>query len=89
MRYYFKGKVEAIGMAEAFGDKVVWLVKNEAGYVMPVQMTETDNANIGDEIEIWGTLSGEGYQLPNVDNIVGETGFLIMMQYNLNGEQII
>ena len=89
MKYYFKGQLKAIGSAEAFNNKNVWLIKNDSGYVMPVEMFTGETANIDDVVEIWGTLSGEGYSLANVDNIVGETGYLIMNQYNLNGEPVI
>lgn len=89
MKYYFKGQLKAIGSAEAFNNKNVWLIKNDSGYVMPVEMFDGETANIDDVVEIWGTLSGEGYSLPNIDNVVGETGYLIMNQYSINGEPII
>lgn len=89
MPYYFSGELIEVGTAEAFEGKTVWLIKNDNGYVMPVEMIDGEEAEIGSQVDVWGTLSGEGYQLPNVDNIVGETGYLIMMQYDLNGELVI
>lgn len=89
MPYYFSGELLEVGTAEAFEGKTVWLIKNDNGYVMPVEMIEGETAEIGSQVDVWGTLSGEGYQLPNVDNVVGETGYLIMMQYDLNGGPII
>lgn len=86
--YYFKGELLAQGTHEEFGNNPVWLIKNDAGYVMPVQMIGVgeDEAEIGDTVEIWGRLSGEGYSLPNVDNVVGETGYLLMIQFSVNGK---
>jgi len=89
MPYYFSGELLEVGTAEAFEDKTVWLIRNDNGYVMPVEMIEGETAEVGSRVDVWGTLSGEGYQLPNVENIVGETGYLIMMQYDLNGEPVI
>lgn len=89
MPYYFSGELLVVGTAEAFEDKTVWLIRNDNGYVIPVEMIEGETAEVGSRVDVWGTLSGEGYQLPNVENIVGETGYLIMMQYDLNGEPVI
>lgn len=89
MPYYFNGELLEVGTTEAFEGKTVWLIRNDNGYVMPVEMIEGETAEVGSQVDVWGTLSGDGYQLPNVDNVVGETGYLIMMQYDLNGEPVI
>lgn len=87
--YYFKGSLLEVGTSEIFNNKTVWIIKNDNGYVMPIEMLDGETSNIGDTVEVWGTLSGDGYKLPNVENVVGETGYIIMMQYSVNGEDII
>lgn len=87
--YYFKGTLLTQGEAEAFDGHTVWLVKNDKGYVMPIEMPDGERATEGDTIEVWGTLSGDGYSMPNVENVVGETGYLLTTQYSVNGEQKI
>ena len=89
MPYYFKGELLLQGEHEAFNGKTVWLVKNDLGYVMPIEMPQGERAVEGDTVEVWGNLSGEGYSMPNVDNVVGETGYLLCTQYSVNGEQKI
>ena len=89
MPYYFKGELIEAGTDEVFKGKTIWLIKNEKGYVIPVEMLDGETADVGAEVEVWGTLSGEGYSFPNVENVVGETGYLIMMQYAIDGEDII
>lgn len=88
MKYYFKGEVIGKDIIENnVGEPSVWLVKNEDGYVMPIQH-EQFNAEIGDEVEVWGTLSGNGYSTPEgVDNVVGETGSIHAFMATVNGEE--
>lgn len=86
-KYHFSGEILQklrIGGASA------WLVKNDAGYVMPV-FSEEFEANVGDNVEIWGTLTGDGYQASEfkVDNIVGMTGSMRIIQLNINEEEIL
>lgn len=88
MNYYFKGEVIEMAMIENdIGDPSVWLVENEDGYVMPIQH-EHFEAEIGDEVEVWGTLTGNGYaNFEGIDNVVGETGSMHAMMATINGEE--
>lgn len=88
-KYYFKGTFVDYGAPEIFTEDNTWLVKNENGYVMPITMKPDMQANVGDEVEVWGTLTGEGFQtIPGIDNVVGQTGQMIMMICNVNGEEV-
>ena len=88
MGYYFKGEIVKFDIIDnSVGDPSVWLVKNDAGYVMPIQH-EYFIADIGDVVEVWGTLSGNGYEkVDGVDNVVGITGSMHAMQVTINGEE--
>lgn len=87
MKYYFKGEIIAFSTIENnVGDPDVWLVRNEAGYVMPIQYGRFE-AEVGDIVEVWGALSGNGYVLPEeIDNVVRETGSMHAMLVSVNGE---
>ncbi|SMB95338.1 hypothetical protein SAMN00017405_0384 [Desulfonispora thiosulfatigenes DSM 11270] len=87
MDYYFKGELIQKTTIDNIGDSSAWLVKNENGYVMPIQHSYF-NAEIGDKIEVWGTLSGNGYSnVEGIDNVVGETGSMHAMLLTVNGEE--
>ncbi|MCK9325830.1 MAG: hypothetical protein M0P69_10075 [Bacteroidales bacterium] len=88
MNYYFKGEVVGgITLETTVGDGKAWLVRNEAGYVMPVYKDRFE-AETGDIVEVWGTLSGLKYASSDfgVDNVVGATGAIHAMQVSVNGE---
>lgn len=88
MGYYFVGEIIDFNTIENnVGDSSVWLVKNDEGYVMPVQH-EFFEAKLGDVVEVWGTLSGNGYaRIEGVDNVVGQTGSIHAMMVTVNGER--
>lgn len=85
-KYHFSGDI--IQKLQVDGESA-WLVKNDVGYVMPVFAEEFD-ADVDDNVEIWGTLTGDGYQASDfkVDNIVGMTGSMRIIQLNINGKEI-
>lgn len=85
--YYFKGVIIQFSTIEnSVGDPSVWMVRNEHGYVMPIQHSYFE-AEVGDTVEVWGTLSGNGYaNPPGVDNVVGQTGSMHAMLVTVNGE---
>ncbi|EHP7829823.1 hypothetical protein KP130_002081 [Listeria monocytogenes] len=85
-RYHFSGEI--IQKLQVDGESA-WLVKNDVGYVMPV-FSEDFDAAVGDNVEIWGTLTDDGYQASDfkVDNIVGMTGSMRIVQLNINGKEI-
>lgn len=87
MEYYFVGEIIKFDTIENnVGDPSVWLVKNEKGYVMPIQH-EHFKAEIGDAVEVWGTLSGNGYaNADDIDNVVGQTGSMHAIMVTVNGE---
>lgn len=87
MEYYFKGEILKFDIIENnVGDPSIWLVKNDNGYVMPIQHEEFE-AEIGDVIEVWGTLSGDGYSnAEGINNVVGQTGSMHAMIIKVNGE---
>lgn len=83
-KYYFKGEIIKLSIVD--GDEI-WLAKNDNGYVMPVDY-DRFKAGIGDTVEVWGTLSGDGYTIDDdVDNVVGQTGFIHAMMAAVNGEE--
>lgn len=82
MKYYFKG--ELVGSEYYDGDEI-WLLKNDLGYIMPVEHMHFEAA-VGDTVEVWGNLSGEGFKLHGYDNVVGETGFINASFATVNGE---
>lgn len=88
MKYYFKGEIVKLDLIESdVADPSVWLVKNEHGYVMPIQYDRFE-AKVGDTVEVWGTLSGNGYaNVEGIDNVVGQTGSMHAMQVTVNGEE--
>jgi hypothetical protein len=90
MNYHFKGELVKIEKVEGLFDEMqdALLVKNEQGYVMPIFPPYEVTVNIGDEIEVWGPLSGDGYASADfgVDNVVGMTGAMNAHLININGE---
>lgn len=87
MKYYFKGEILKFEVIESnVGNPSIWLVKNENGYVMPIQHDRYE-AKVGDTIEVWGTLTGNGYaKVKGIDNVVGQTGSMHAIQVTVNGE---
>jgi len=87
MKYYFKGEIIGFDIIENdVGSPSIWLVRNENGYVMPIQH-EHFKANKGDIVEVWGTLSGNGYaNASGVNNVVRQTGSIHAMMVAINGE---
>ncbi len=85
VKYYFEGEIVATTVVDS---KKAWLVKNKVGYVMPIISDVVyDEANVGDKVKVWGTLTGDGYQASDfgVENVVGMTGSMILVQVNING----
>lgn len=90
MNYYFKGTLVKIERVEGLFNKMedAFLVKNEQGYVMPIFPPYEIDVAEGDEIEVWGPLSGDGYDSSDlgVDNVVGVTGAMNATRIDINGE---
>lgn len=90
MEYYFKGEVVGVKKLEGlFGNmEDAFLVKNNNGYVLPIFPPYAIDASIGDTVEVWGPLSGDGYAASDlgVNNVVGMTGAMNATQINVNGE---
>lgn len=90
MNYHFKGELVKVEKVEGlFGEmQDALLVKNEQGYVMPIFPPNEVTANVGDDVEVWGPLSGDGYASSDlgVDNIVGVAGAMNASLININGE---
>jgi len=90
MNYHLKGELIKIEKVEGlFGVmEDALLVKNEQGYVMPIFPPYEVSASVGDEIEVWGPLSGDGYASSDlgVDNVVGMTGAMNATRIDVNGE---
>ena len=88
MKYYFNGEIIGKNTIENdVGDSSVWLVENKNGYVMPIQYNQF-NAEVGDKVEVWGTLSGDGYSSPKgIENVVEETGSMNAIIVSINGEE--
>lgn len=90
MEYYFKGTLVKTETLEGLFDEMqtAFLVKNEEGYIMSVFPMYEIEVNEGDEIEVWGNLSGDGYSSADlgVDNVVGVTGSINAFKINVNGE---
>lgn len=90
MNYHFKGELISVEKIEGlFGNmEDALLVKNEQGYVMPIFLPYEISAAVGDEIEVWGPLSGDGYASSDlgVDNVVGITGAMNATRIDVNGE---
>ncbi|NLY31597.1 MAG: hypothetical protein GX065_02195 [Firmicutes bacterium] len=87
MDYYFTGEIIQLNIIEnSVGDPSVWLVRNEHGYVIPIQHSYFE-AKVGDTVEVWGTLSGNGYtNVEGVGNVVGQTGSMHAMLVTVNEE---
>ena len=85
MDYYFRGEVIKITIIEnSVGNPSAWLVKNDKGYVMPIQHDGFE-ASEGDMVEVWGTLTGNGYSnFEGIDNVVGETGSMHAITVEVN-----
>ncbi|WP_430609733.1 hypothetical protein [Enterococcus sp. DIV0876] len=86
MNYYFEGEIVGEINLENVSDGNAWLVKNENGYVMPVEYYYF-SANKGDSVKVWGTLSGLGYSSKDfgVDNVVGVAGSMHALAVEING----
>lgn len=91
MQYYFKGELVKTESVEGlYGDmETALLVKNENGFVLVIFPPYSVEANVGDTIEAWGPLSGDGYKSSDlgIDNVVGVTGGMNASIINVNGEQ--
>ncbi|ONK21217.1 hypothetical protein BLX87_23090 [Bacillus sp. VT-16-64] len=90
MNYHFKGELVKVEKVEGlFGNmEDAFLVKNENGYIMPIFPPYEMSASAGDEIEVWGPLSGDGYASSDlgVDNVVGVAGAMNATRVDINGE---
>lgn len=89
MKYYYEGTIiDIINIENSVGDIDSWLVKNDRGYLMPVQF-EYFKGNIGDKVKIWGTLSGYMYSLEDIEHesIINEVGSMHAMMVEVNGEE--
>lgn len=90
MNYHFKGELVKIEKVEGlFGNmEDAFLVKNDNGYIMPIFPPYEMTASVGDEIEVWGPLSGDGYASSDlgVDNVVGVAGAMNATRVDINGE---
>ena len=87
MNYYFEGEIIGDVFLNDIAGGNAWLVRNSEGYVMPVEQSYF-KAEKGDNVKVWGTLSGLGYSNSdlNVDNVVGATGSMHAMGVEVNGE---
>ena len=85
MNYFFEGEIIGTANIENITSGDCWLVKNSEGYVMPIEYDYFE-ANEGDEIKVYGTLSGNGYSSSDlgVDNIVGVTGSMHAIEVEIN-----
>lgn len=90
MNYHFKGELVKVRKVEGLRNeaKDALLVKNDEGYVMPIFPPHEVEVSVGDEIEVWGPLSGDGYESIDldVDNVVGITGAMNAHIINVNDE---
>jgi hypothetical protein len=90
MNYHFKGELVKKEKVQGLFDEMqdALLVKNEQGYIMPIFPPYEVTVDVGDEIEVWGPLSGDGYASSDlgVDNVVGMTGAMNAHLININGE---
>ncbi|MFS0820746.1 hypothetical protein [Bacillus sp. 1P02SD] len=89
MNYHFKGELVKIEKVEGITSlENAFLVKNEQGYIMPIFPPYEMTATEGDEIEVWGPLSGDGYASADlgVDNVVGVAGAMNATKVTINGE---
>lgn len=90
MNYYFKGKLVEIKKLENLSGQFTdtYLIKNDQGYIMPIFPPYTISVNIGDDIEVWGPLSGDGYSSSDIGvaNVVGVAGAMNASLINVNGE---
>ncbi|WP_163652531.1 hypothetical protein [Listeria sp. PSOL-1] len=88
-KYYFSGDI--VGLTKIDGYKA-WLVKNINGYVMPIITGSVySEGKVSDKVKVWGTLTGDGYEASKfkVDNVVGMTGSMQLVQVTINGEDKI
>ncbi len=86
MEYYFKGEVVGDVILETTVDSgEAWLVRNEAGYVMPIHKDRFE-AETGDVVEVWGTLSGMKYAASDlgIENVVGATGSMHAIEVSVH-----
>ena len=87
MNYFFEGEIIGDIKLNNVTSGEAWLVKNSDGYVMPVEY-DYFKANQGDNVKIWGTLSGLQFSSSDlgVENVVGATGSMHAMSVEVNGE---
>jgi len=88
MDYYYKGTIiDIVDIENNVGDTTSWLVKSERGYLMPIQFYEFE-ADIGDEVEVWGTLSGNMFSIEDTgyEAIIDKVGSIHAMLVTINGE---
>lgn len=87
MNYFFEGEIIGEVKLKNVTDGKAWLVKNTNGYVMPIEYSYF-NASEGDQVKVWGTLSGLKFSNSDlkVDNVVGATGSMHAMSVEVNGE---
>lgn len=90
MQYHFKGELIKTEQVEGlFGEmEEAFLVKNEKGFVIVIFPNYPIEVSVGDTIEAWGPLSGDGYSSSdlNVENVVGVTGAINASIIEVNGE---
>ncbi|MGN4123494.1 pilin [Lysinibacillus sphaericus] len=90
MNYYFKGELVGVKKLERlFGNmEDALLIKNDKGYVMPVFSPYEIDATVGQTLEAWGPLSGDGYAASDlgVNNVVGMTGAMNATQISVHND---
>lgn len=91
MQYYFKGELIKTESVNGLFDNPsgALIVKNKEGYIMPIFPPYEIEVAEGDQIEVWGPLSGDGYSSSDlgVDNVVGIAGAINAVQIDINGER--
>lgn len=90
MNYHFKGELVKTELVEGlFGNmEEAMLVKNDEGFIMVIFPNYEIPVDVGDQVEAWGPLSGDGYASSDlgVDNVVGVTGAINATRIDINGE---
>lgn len=80
MNYFVKGEVvKTMDMKHLISsESKAYLVKDSSGYILPVIPPYEEDVKVGDTIEAYGPLSGQGYSSTDldVDNVVGITGLM-------------
>ncbi|MFY0518519.1 hypothetical protein ACOMCU_11930 [Lysinibacillus sp. UGB7] len=90
MNYYFKGELVGVKKLEGlFGNmEDALLIKNDKGYVMPIFSPHEIDATVGQTLEAWGPLSGDGFAASDlgVNNVVGMTGAMNATQISVHND---